>query len=194
MTNVVMGAVYAKGLSDERRVKTFLVNSLQLTVTPPTINQDRFEDTDCFVNGSAVSIKAQHSGIVYGNICFELSQHLTSHKDCPASAMVTGSRNITQKDLTYLESVGSWEASWYHNGKAEYYYILQGDTLRIYKKADIVNYVNTTGFLRIRPLSCKRQSYQGGSYRYCNAVCGYIPIHAVPHVQHFVNDFTVEHN
>jgi hypothetical protein len=182
MGNAVLGAVYAKGLKDEKRVKTFMSELLGKAVLESSVYQDRFEDTDCFIEGHAVSIKAQHTGTIYGNICFELAQHLTVHRDCSLTGSVLANRDIQQKDVDKLVASGSWESSWYTNGKADQYYILQGDTLKIYEKSDILAYVAANGFLRMRPLSFQRKSYQGGSYRYCNAICGYLPTNAVKNV------------
>jgi hypothetical protein len=61
-----------------------------------------------------------------------------------------------------------------------------GDTLRIYEKTDVQEYIAANGFLRIRPLSFKRKAYQGGSYRYCNSLCGYLPTDAVKNIKHFL--------
>lgn len=188
MSNVVMGAVYAKGLKDERRVKKFISEVLGIAVYEPSVYQDTFEDTDCFINDRAVSIKAQHSGAVYGNICLELSQHLTVHKDCSVTPIVLTKPNINQADVDKLNATGSWVESWWHTGKAEQFYILQGDTLRIYEKSDMRDYVAKNGWLRCRPLSFKRSSYLGGSYRYCNSICGYLPTDAVKNIKHFIND------
>lgn len=183
MSNAVLSSVYASGLADERFVKEFL-SSKGLKVDEPTKEQDRMEDTDAFVNGVAISIKAQHSGLKYGNICFELAQHLTTHQDCMLTRVTLADKALTVANIDQLIAAGSWESSWYANGKAVLYYIYQGDQLHIYKKADIVAHVAAHGWLRIRPLTKMRSSYLGGSYRYCNAVCGYIDTLAVPHISY----------
>jgi hypothetical protein len=180
----MLASSYAAGLSDERLVKNFLAGK-GLLVEEPTRDQDRLEDTDCLVNGVAVSIKAEHSGLKYRNIYFELAQHLTEHKDCGYSASVCrNKRDYKQLDVDGLVAHGSWEASWYYKGKAPVYYILQGDTLRIYKKADILAYVAAHGWLRIRALSAFRSSYLGGTYRYCNALCGFLDTESVKHLKY----------
>ena len=178
-----MSSVYAAGLSDERLVKDFL-RSKGLTVTAPTTEQDHFEDIDGFVNGVSISIKAQHSGLRYGNICFEVAQHLTIYQDCILTKKILGNKEITIADLDRLIASGSWEESWYQKGKAVLYYIYQGDTLHIYRKSDIVAHVAAQGFLRLRPLTKMRSSYLGGSYRYTNAICGYLDTTAIPHISY----------
>lgn len=178
-----MSSIYAAGLSDERLVKDFL-RSNGVTVTEPTREQDRMEDTDAFVNGVAISIKAQHSGLRYGNICFELAQHLTAHQDCPQSKAILNNRNLALADVNRLTESGSWETSWYQNGKAQLYYIYQGDQLHIYKKSDIAAHVALHGWLRLRPLTQMRSSYLGGTYRYCNAICAYLNTDDVPHISY----------
>ena len=183
MSNAVLSSVYAAGLSDERLVKEFL-KSKGLVVTEPTREQDMFEDTDAFVNGVAISIKAMHSGYKYGNICFELAQHLTQHQDCVTSKAILRNKDLNVKDIARLVESGSWETSWYDKGKAVLYYIYQADTLHVYKKADIVAHVAAKGWLRLRPLTKMRSSYLGGSYRYCNAICGYIDTFAIPHISY----------
>lgn len=179
----VRSNVYAKGLADEKVVKEFL-KALGHTVTASSKEQDMFGDIDCFVNGVAVSIKAQHSGAVYNNICFELAQHLTVHQDCAQSKAVISRKDLSTKDVERLVASGSWVTSWYDKGEAELYYIYQADTLHIYQKSDIVNYVAKHGWLRIRPLTGMRRAYQGGTYRYCNSLCGYIDTNAIPHVSY----------
>lgn len=183
MPNAVLSQVYAAGLSDERLVKDYL-RSKGLEVTEPTQQQDHYEDTDCFVNGVAISIKAQHSGLKYGNICFEVAQHLTEFQTCPQTKILLANKNITMADIDTVTALGSWEASWYQNGKAVLYYIYQGDKLHIYKKADIVAHVAAHGWLRLRPLTKMRSSYLGGSYRYCNAICSYLDTNTVPHISY----------
>jgi hypothetical protein len=195
----LLSAIYQKGLSDECIVKDFIKTGLNRIVMPPTIYQDHFEDIDCIVNGVPISIKAQHAGVAYGNIYFELSQQLTSAKDCQMTRDVLAQKTINQSDLSRLESVGAWEPSWYYTGKAEVYCIYQGDLLRIYRKADIIAHVAAQGWLRIRPLSAKRTNYLGGTYRYCNAACGYLSTKAIRHSVHLVpyeqpQDHTQDHS
>lgn len=179
----VLSSVYAAGLADEKLVKSFL-RSKGLIVTEPTQHQDRFEDTDAFINGVPISIKAEHSGLKYGNICFELAQHLTEFQDCPQSKAILNTKDLTLDHLDHLITTGSWETSWYQRGKAVLYYIYQGDELHIYKKADIVAHVASHGWLRLRPLTKMRSSYLGGDYRYCNAICAYLDTNAVPHISY----------
>lgn len=181
-----LSAVYQKGLSDERIVKDFIKTGLNRIVMPPTEHQDHFEDIDCLVNNVPISIKAQHSGVSYGNIYMELSQQLTACKDCLETASILGQKTINQSDLSRLETLGSWEPSWFHTGKAEVYCIYQGDLLRIYRKSDIMAHVASQGWLRIRPLTARRASYLGGKYRYCNACCGYLNISDIFHTVHLV--------
>ena len=181
MTNTAArSAVYAKGLNDERIVKSFLT-ALGKDVQPSTKDEDMFGDIDCWVEGRSVSIKAQHSGASYNNICFELAQHLTEYQDCPISKTIISRKDLTVKDTERLVASGSWCKSWWDNGRAEYYYIYQADQLHVYKKSEIQDYIAKHGWLRIRPLSWARKSYQGGTYRYCNALCGYLPTDCIPH-------------
>ena len=182
----LLSIVYQKGLSDERIVKDFIKTGLNLIVKPPTALQDHFQDIDGIINGVPISIKAQHSGVAYGNIYMELSQQLTAFKDCQETLAVLGQKTISQEDLSRLEALGSWESSWYFTGLAEVYLIYQGDLLLIYRKSDIIAHVAAQGWLRIRPLSARRVNYLGGKYRYCNAICGYLGIRDIYHTVHLV--------
>jgi hypothetical protein len=182
-SNPVLSSVYAAGLADEKRVKLWL-KAQGLTVTEPTKEQDRYQDTDCFVNGVAVSIKAQHSGLKYRNVCFELAQHLTEHQGCTFTRVTLSRKELQVADVADLVGSGSWERSWYDLGHAAVYYILQGTTLHIYKKSEILAHVATHGWLRIRPLTKMRSSYLGGTYRYCNALCGYLDTECMPHLSY----------
>lgn len=178
--NQVRSNVYAKGLKDERVVKEFL-KVIGKVVTSSTADEDRFQDIDCYVNGVAASIKAQHSGAQYQNIGFELAQHLTAFQECPTSKTILSRRDSTVADVDRLVASGSWERSWWDKGTAAEYYIYQGNRLYVYQKADIVRHVEAHGWLRLRSLSWSRKSYQGGTYRYCNAICGYLDVDAVAH-------------
>lgn len=185
-------AIYNKGLADEQTVKTHLKNTGRL-VTASTVDQDRFEDIDCFVDGVAVSIKSQRAGVKYGNVGLELSQHLTSHEGCATTRVVLANKDITVKDIARLEATGSWTTSWFINGKAEEYYIYSGEVLRIYKKVDILAYVAKNGYLRIRPLKPETKTTQGGKYRFCNALSGYFQYNTIPHrkelvIEHYENN------
>lgn len=180
MTTNTLNRQFVKGLTDEKLVKLF-TRSQGCLVEPSTYDQDRHEDIDCFVDGKAVSIKAQHSGAKYGNIYFELAQHLTEHKDCQLSAAILSSHPHDASTPDLLIATGSWEPSWWYTGKAKAYYILQGSKLYIYSKRSILKYVHNNGWLRVRSLSYGRRSYLGGSYRYCNSICGFLNIDDVAH-------------
>ena len=183
MSNTTLSNVYAAGLSDERLVKDFL-RAKGMLVVEPSRDQDMFDDVDAFVNGVAVSIKAQHTGLAYGNICFELAQQLTSHQDCPETKKIITDKNLSPETLDKLVALGSWETSWYQNGKAALYYIYQGTRLHVYTKASIQSYVAAHGWLRLRPLSRSRSAYLGGAYRYCNSVCGFLDTQSIPHLSY----------
>lgn len=181
MAYSTLSQVYSAGLSDERRVVNFLQDTFQTSVVrPASKEQNILKDIDCFVDEKAVSIKAQHAGARYGNIYFELAQE---PRGCD-SPKLNSKKDISVNQLQELLDIG-WVPSWYHTTEADLYCILQGQTLRIYQKSDIVDYVTSSGFLRIRPLSDYRRGYllESKTYRYTNAVCGYINITDVRHCQ-----------
>lgn len=177
--------IYSKGLQDEQVVKTHLSNTGK-SVTASTPDQDKFEDIDGFVDLVPTSIKTQHAGATYGNIGMELTQQLTTHIGCATTRSILANRDITLKDIARLEAVGSWEKSWFYNGKADQYYIYIGEVLRCYKKKDIVAHVEQYGFKRIRPLKPATKAIIPGKYRYCNSICGYLDINAVKHTKELV--------
>lgn len=145
---------YAKGYSEERRIKYYLIG-LGDNVEESSTEDDIYHDIDIWWNGEPCSIKAQHSGVKYGNIYFELKQ--------------------LEKDS------GNWVDSWYYYSKAVYYMILQGNTLRVYLKSDVVEYVDTYGFSYERTLSKERAARASTNKRYINSLCGFLPIHNIKH-------------
>jgi hypothetical protein len=185
-------SIYRKGLADESLVKQHLVNTGRI-LTPSTKEQDMFEDTDCFIDGRAVSIKTQHSAAKYGTIGLELTQHLTIHQDCATSKTILANKELTLNDIKRLEATGSWRQSWFYNGKADDYYVYIGEVLRIYKKEDILAHLAAHPYKRIRALRADTKANQGGKYRFCNAISGYLDINAVKHTKELVST-AYDHN
>lgn len=145
---------YAKGYSEERRIKYYL-KGLGDIVEDSSTEDDICHDIDLWWNSKACSIKAQHSGLKYGNIYFELKQ--------------------LEKDTL------NWVDSWYYYSQAEYYLILQGNTLRVYRKSDICQYIDTNGFNYERTLSKELAARASTNKRYINSLCGFISPDSVPH-------------
>jgi hypothetical protein len=154
-------ASYAQGLSDERKVINF-IKSLGYWVEASTKDDNMFNDIDCWVNGQPVSIKAEHTGLRYNNIYFELEQQLTE--------------------------TGEWVPSWWQTGKATWYFILQGQTLRCYLKKNLELYVTNIGWQKIRSLGWKKKNSQGGTYRFSDARCGFLVPTDVPHLIYTLPD------
>ena len=176
----IFNSVYRRGLADERLVIQHLMATGR-TVTESTKDENIFSDIDCYVNGVPVSIKAQHSAARYGTIGLELSQHLTTGEACATSSSILANKELTFNDVSRLEATGNWQPSWFINGKAEVYCILIGEVMRTYTKKDIQNYLDTSGYVRMRALRADTKKTQGGKYRYCNAVSVYLPTLKVPH-------------
>lgn len=97
-------AAYQAGLKDEAKV----IDGLKADgydVQPSTRDENRLEDIDCWIDGKSFSIKAEHKGLDYGNIYFELENQITA--------------------------TGEWvKDGWYYTGKAEFYLIYQGNEVR----------------------------------------------------------------
>ncbi len=182
----ILSIEYKKGLKEEKTVIKFEVEQLGKTFRDSTEHEDRLLDIDCYLDGISVSVKAMHSGAAYKNIYMELAQQLTAFKDCPLSAEIIYKKDLNQTDIDALIATGGWESSWYQNGQAQEYHILQGEILKVYKKQDIQDHVAKHGWLRCRPLSFKRSSYLGGKYRYSNAICGYLDISAIRHSSYHI--------
>lgn len=170
--------IYNGGLKDEAFVKAHLTSTGR-KVVQSTMEEDKFQDIDCYVDGVAVSIKTQRSAVKYGTIGFELTQQLTERADCATTRAILANREISLNDIKRLEASGSWEKSWFYNGKAEEYYIYTGEVLRIYRKVDILDHIEKYGYKRVRALRAETKATQGGKYRYCNAISGYLDIRAV---------------
>ncbi len=146
---------YAKGLNDERRVIDFL-KSKGFDVRPASREENRMQDIDCWIGSIPVSIKAEHKGLEYNNIYFELENQLTA--------------------------TGEWvKDGWYYKGSATKYVILQGNEIRLYDKQAIVDYVEANGWLRTRTLSWSTKKGQGGTYRTMDTLSGYLCRDSVPY-------------
>lgn len=167
-------------------------------VTESTKDENHYQDIDCWVNGKPFSIKAQHKSLASSNIGLEIASQLTAHKSCEASLkfyrnMYDMSSADVLSGIEDLVRLGSWEYGWYPGGKAENYLILRGHFLHFYKKSHIQKYISTNGFMKLRPLSKAVQDTQGGSYRYCNTVSGYLMTNAVPNRLFEISDFITEY-
>ena len=184
MQALTLRDVYQAGLDDEQRVLDFIAAKFpNHKVKPSTRDENIFQDIDLWVGATAVSVKAQHSGASFGNICFELLQSPRVLKDEVTSQRILNASEVHPDDLETLIGVG-WIQSWYYTSKASIYAILQGTTLRLYHKSDIIDYVEDkgNGFLRIKQLTKARRSYLlNSNYRYTNSLCGYLNIDDVPH-------------
>lgn len=152
---------YSKGLRDERRVVRYL-SSLGV-VTDSSTEENIHEDIDCYLDDVPVSIKAQHSGVAYNNIYFEIEQ---------------------------LHVDGNWEPSWFITGRATVYAILQGDTLRVYQKQDIVDYVAANGWSYERTLSREKRAMAQYNKRYIDARIGFLRPNDIPHKQYLLPALT----
>lgn len=173
--------VYGKGLADERLVKQHLAQNGRVVVES-TKEENIFQDIDCYVDGIPTSIKAMHKGAAYGTIGMELYNLLTERQACATSKSILANKDLNFNDVARLAATGNWETGWWHHGKAEQYAILIGEVLRVYSKKALQHYMDTKGFVRIRPLKVETQKSQGGSYRYSNSISVYLPIKDVPTV------------
>lgn len=146
---------YAQGKASEKEIKQFLV-SLGFKVFNSTLEEDKFEDIDCWIGTTPVSIKTQHSALNYDVVraYFELRQQLTADD--------------------------TWEDSWYYTSKAEKYIIRQGQTLLLVDKQALMECIKDVGFDYVKTLSWQRRQYLGGTYRYKDAECGYIAVTKIP--------------
>lgn len=147
---------FARGLSEEKRVKDFLI-SKGFKVFNSSRDENKFDDIDCFIGEVSVSIKAEHAALKYANrsVYFEIRQQLTETQE--------------------------WvDEGWYHTGKAEKYLILQGTELMMIDTATLKEYIGLNGWDFVRPLGWRTVKRLGGTYRYMNAECGYISYKKIP--------------
>ena len=146
---------HQNGLAEERRVIEFLRTKFN-DVTVSTKKQNVEQDIDCFIGDIGVSIKAEHAGLKYGHIYFELENQLTA--------------------------TGEWSKDgWFYTGTAEKYVIIQGQEIRMYDKQAIVDYVEANGWFRTRTLGWKTKATQGGSYRTMDTLSGFLVKENVPY-------------
>jgi hypothetical protein len=159
--------IYRKGLEDEAKVIAFLKEEFG-NITSSNKEENIYMDIDCFMDGSPVSIKAEHAGKAYGNFYFEWANCLTG---CFSWQDVRS--NLNPETIHKLLKTPNWEPGWYLTGKAEWYAIYQGTRLYMFHKRCLYDYLATVGWSHFRPLSSKRKKTQGGNYRYCNTICGF---------------------
>ncbi len=152
--------VWRNGSADEKRVIAFLDN-LGWNIKPSSKEDNITKDIDCWVDGIGYSIKAEHKGLQWGNIYFELANQLTS--------------------------TGQWEdTGWFNTGEADYYLILQGQELRMYSKQAIKAYVDANGWVKTRTLSWQAKATQGGSYRTMDTKSGFLDRDKVPYISSWI--------
>ena len=172
-----LNQAFRQGLRDEKMVIDWLVRQGH-HVEDSTEAEDKYDDIDCWVNGKSYSIKAQHRGLLSGNVGFELASQLTTHQNCQLTQELLPRLNddprLGEKMIERLVASGTWEYGWLINGKAEYYLILRGHHLHMYKKSHVLQHIAKKGFRKVLPLSAAVKATQGGKYRYCNTVSGYI--------------------
>ena len=180
VTNARRQQQYDKGLADEAKVIGWL-KAQGYQVVPSTAQENKEDDIDIWVNGHGISIKSQHKGARYRNIGLELCSLLTTKSTCKVSqkVLLNGLKDLGTID--HLIATGSWEPGWFSTGRATKYLFYQGNQMRLYTKASIKAYVDSKGFLRLRPLTEETKSYLGGYYRHCNTICGYLTWGDVPH-------------
>jgi hypothetical protein len=171
---------YAKGLSDESKVIEWF-KSREYRVLPSTLDENKWQDIDVWINGKGVSIKSQHKGVSFQNIGFELCNQLTTKSNCKISEEVLETSDLNERHVFALLESGSWEPGWFKTGLADVYIFYQGDEMRIYTKRAICEHIENYKFLRIRQLTPETKRYLGGTYRHCNTVCGYLHWDSVPH-------------
>ncbi len=165
--------LHSGGIRDQQRVMKYL--STLGTVTEATEHEDRRLDIDCWFNGEAVSIKAQHAGLQYNNICMELA---TFHHNQPwePSDLLAFQRAVTTMAAVKRYQTRGAAPSWYYTGTATVYAILQGSRLRLYRKTAIQQYEQQHNFLRVCGLSVALLRSQSG----VNSFCGYLCADSVP--------------
>jgi hypothetical protein len=176
---------YNAGLANEDRVLELL--SSMFTVEASERLEDIELDIDCYVKGLPgeapdrwvpVSIKSLHDGEKFGNVYFELLTQRYQPSEW--------TDNLWSKALDACKKLSGifinkhqWKPGWFYSGSAEYYVVWQGSQCRLYKKFDVIKFVDTNGWLKVLPLSRARLATQGGK----NTICGYLDNEALPFVR-----------
>lgn len=163
--------VYNRGLVNEEKVIDFIskLGVFDQIVSTDAI-EDQVADIDVILDGIPTSIKCMHEGAKYGNTYFELvtqrwqPRRLESYEHDRLRTWLKGRLG----HMTFTDP--TWFAGWFFTGQAQQYLIWQGETLRLYSKADIQDFLTVNGFLKMLPLSYKVLCTQGGK----NTVCGYV--------------------
>ena len=112
---------YSQGLADEASLIHLL--SKHHKVTASTKDENIFDDIDCYVEGTPVSIKTQHTAAKTGNLCFELRTRWRKNKE--------------------------WNNSWYYNSKAYYYLVQVVDKVYRINTNDLHDYVDKHGWDKV---------------------------------------------
>lgn len=167
---------YQRGLADEKKAIAFL-KAEGYDVQVSSREQNILQDIDCIIDGKATSIKAEHTGLRYNNIYMELANLLQDY-----NSIIPLMSNITLEVVELALSTPEWEPGWFYTGTATQYLILQGNSLRLYQKTDIINHVQSQDFLRIRPLTKARKAYLT-KYRYKDTLSGFLDRDSIPYVQ-----------
>lgn len=168
-----------QGLSDEAKVIEYLGSVAP--VVRADRRDDRLHDIDCYWQGEKISIKAQHSGLKYGNIYFELATFHRCYREWTPETL-SAFLGAVKSDTTFSCDTQSASPSWFYTGQATVYAILQGDRLRLYRKSDIEAYIRKNGWLRVRGLSWKVLQTQSG----VNSFSGYLDSDNVPYFAEFL--------
>jgi hypothetical protein len=167
------------GLATEKRLKRYWA-SLGIEVTSSTSQENIWDDIDCYITlgneyvnigiepgTHAVSIKREDAGAMYKNVYFELYQ-----LEKPVDEYDNRS-----EDERWLRN------GWWFQGKAPIYAIVQYQKLRVFSKLQILEYLRQHDWLRKRRLTEERRiAMVNSSYRYEDAICGFLSTDKVPHL------------
>jgi hypothetical protein len=147
-----------RGLLTESLVFSIFSEHHKTSLATPEENM-RF-DIDFYADEHAVSVKTQHKGLETGNFSFELEQQLgRQYMDIPAG--------------TWVRHQG------WHVSEAEWYAIVQGNTVYVLKWSALHRHVKRNGWDRVVELSEGVRESQEGKL-YCNARNGLIAREKAP--------------
>jgi hypothetical protein len=163
---------YAEGIASEVKIFEFLRDCGDFKTVEYVKDKERqLQDIDVMLDGVPTSIKTQHAGAVYGNLCIELA---TEHY---GFGFQPGDK---EKCLAMVEKCGGYipeskiallNPGWWFMSEAKQMVILQGDVLKLWDKQVLQNYIDWNGFLRVRSLSPKVLAGQ----KWLNTWSGYLP-------------------
>jgi hypothetical protein len=160
------------GFENEKRVIEFM-RSRYYKIDKATVYEDRALDIDIWVYRKEervpVSLKAQHAGLRFGNVYFELATQIPNPNSWQDADLALAQK-LTGRSLE------GYYPSWFFTGKAQLYGITQGQDLLFYDKESVRSHLEIKGCARCRGLTKAVLATQSGK----DTICAFVERVALP--------------